>query len=290
MKYLSLLLLTAWGTLAIAQTPVVPDSLTHCGVSSSFMEKDIDPALLQRMKTQWENYARQSPANGRLSADDPVLVVPVMFHIAHRGEDVGSGSNVSEGQIQAALANLNNIFRARGNYTAANDARIEFVLANCTGIDRANASGVPNFLNQGVIWTDYNQQQQVKALFGTYQNKFVNIYVSHSISGAGAFASFGGDMFIPSSEFPKMNSSNSRSLTFAHEMGHSLFLRHTFEGDNSCLGCPNNNVVCPANGNPAIDGDQVADTPPHRVFDLGYNTPGYALNPCTAEPFSDGSG
>jgi len=285
MKYTVLLLLTVLTLQAAAQTP---DSLTRCGVNSAFMEKNIDLELLHQMQIQWEDYAQHSKSNGRLSGDDPVLVVPVMFHIAHRGESVGFGSNVSESQIQAALANLNNIFRARGNYAAGNDTRIEFVLANCSGIDRADASGVSNFSAQGVIWTDYNQQQQVRALFGTYQDKVVNIYVSHAISGAGGFASYGGDMFILASEFPRVSSSNAKSLTFAHEMGHCLFLSHTFEGDNSCLGCANDNIVCPANDNPLTEGDQVADTPPHRVFDLNYNTPANANNTCTGQPFSEG--
>ena len=72
---------------------------------------------------------------------------------------------------------------------------------------------------------------------------------------------------------------------FAHELGHSLFLNHTFAGDNSCLGCSNDHVVCPANGDPFNNGDQVADTPPHRVSDLNYYTSANAVNPCTNESF-----
>ncbi len=285
MKYLSLLLLTGWATLAAAQNPTVPDTLLPCGVTSSFMEKNIDPQLLQQMNAQWEAYSKQSKANGRLSADDPVLMVPVMFHIAHRGEAVGSGSNLSEGRIQAALATLNTIYRARGKYAAANDTRIEFVLANCSGIDRADASGVPNFLSKGVIYTDGNQQQQIKALFGTYQDKVLNIYVSHAILDASGFAYYGGDLFITAGEFPRADGLYATARIFAHEVGHSLFLYHTFQGDKSCSGCPPENVICPVNTNPLTDGDQVADTSPHRVQDLGFNTLPTAINPCTDTPF-----
>lgn len=288
MKYLSLLLLAGSYTIAVAQTPPALDTLLPCGVNDSFLEKSIDPQLLQQMKAQWQAYSQQNEVKGQLSADDPVLVVPVMFHIAHLGEGVGAGSNISEGQIQTALATLNAMYRARGRYATANDTRIEFVLANCSGTDRADASGVPNFLNQGVIWADGDQQQQVRALFGTYQDKFVNIYVSHTITGAGAFAYYGGDMFIPISIFSKSGSTYASSLLFAHEMGHSLFLHHTFQGDNSCLGCSNENVICPLNDDPTYYGDQVTDTPPHRVFDLSYATPPEAINNCTGEPFGIG--
>ncbi|MFB9292029.1 M43 family zinc metalloprotease [Persicitalea jodogahamensis] len=284
MKYFSLFLLAGFTTVAAAQTPVAPDSLPRCGVTSSFLEKNIDPQLLQQMNTQWQANSKKSKANGRLSADDPVLVVPVMFHIAHLGEAVGEGSNLSEGRIQAALAALNNIYRARGQYADANDTRIEFVLANCSGIDRANASSVPDFINKGVIYGGSNQQQ-VKDIFGPYQNKFINIYVSHMMTGAGGYAYYGGDMFITTYGLPNKGNQPEGVRLLAHELGHSLFLDHTFSGDNSCLGCSNDNVACPANGNPFNNGDQVADTPPHRVYDLNYFTPAYATNPCTNEPF-----
>ena len=282
MKYLSLLLLAGSYTIAVAQTP--PDTLLPCGVTSSFLEKNIDPQLLKQMNAQWEVYSKQSKANGLLSDGDPVLVVPVMFHIAHLGEAVGQGSNLSEGRILATLAVLNNIYRARGQYADANDTRIEFVLANCTGIDRANASGVPDFINKGVIYGG-NNQQQVKDVFGSYQNKFINIYVSHTVTGAGGFAYYGGDMFISMYGLPNKGDQPEGIRLLAHELGHSLFLNHTFAGDNSCLGCSNNNVVCPANGDPFNNGDQVADTPPHRVSDLNYYTSASAINPCTNESF-----
>ncbi|GAB2772878.1 hypothetical protein GCM10027275_14780 [Rhabdobacter roseus] len=289
MKHIALLLLTSLTIRVAAQAPVISDSLLPCGVTDSFLTKQIDPQVLKQMNSQWEEYSKRSTAKGRLSAEDPVLVVPVIFHIAHRGEALGSGSNLSEGRIQAALAILNNIFRARGKYASANDTRIEFVLANCSGIDRADASGVPNFLNLGVNYYDYNQIQQVTALFGTYQDKVVNIYVSHSISGASGFAYYGGDIFITTGEFPNATGYNASARVFAHEMGHSLFLHHTFQGDNSCSGCPSENVICPVNTNPLTDGDQVADTSPHRVQDLGFDTPETALNPCTDAPFGIGT-
>ncbi len=270
---------------ADGQTPTSSDTLPGCRVTGDFLERNLDPQLLNQMNAQWQEYQKQNKANGRLSAEDPIITVPVMFHIAHLGEPVGVGSNLSVGQIQASLARLNNIFRARGNSAAGNDTRIEFVLANCSGIDRANASGVADFVSQGVKQADNNQIQQVKGLFGNYQDKFVNIYVSHTITGAGGFAWFGGDMFTTIYDFSKTGERASKTFTFAHEMGHVLFLRHTFEGDNSCQTCPNENVICPPNNNPLTDGDQVADTPPHRVFDLNQNTPATAINYCTGQPF-----
>lgn len=61
---------------------------------------------MRQANAQWQAYSKQNKANRRLSANDSVLVVPVMFHIAHLGEGVGEGSNLSEGRIQAALNNI----------------------------------------------------------------------------------------------------------------------------------------------------------------------------------------
>ncbi|WP_373512258.1 M43 family zinc metalloprotease [Persicitalea sp.] len=286
MKKLSLLLILgfalAWS--ANAQTPTPSDTLPGCGVTGDFLERNIDPQLLKQMNAQWQ----RNKGKGTLSANDPIIYIPVMFHIVHLGEPIGVGSNLSEGQIQASLATLNNIFRARGKYAGVNDTRIEFVLANCSGVDRADASGVPEYASQGVVLNNGNQQQQIQQLFGPFQDKFVNIYVVHRIDQAGGFASFGGRMFITLYDFPKTNERSSSSLTFAHEIGHVLFLAHTFNGDNSGYPPNPNTTVCPPNDNPLVDGDQVADTPPHRVFDLNYNTPATDINYCTSQPFGIG--
>ena len=65
----------------------------------------------------------------------------------------------------------------------------------------------------------------------------------------------------------------------AHEMGHVLFLYHTFQGSAT-----NGTYVCPPNGNPALDGDEVTDTAPHRQFDPPACSES-ALNSCTGAPF-----
>lgn len=226
------------------------DSLFRCEVNEEFLTQHIDQNTLIKLKAQW--------ARARAEAVDPntVYTIPVMFHIAHLGEALGTGSNLSDAHIQAALLSLNNAFRAKGKWAVGTDAKIQFVLANCNGIDRANASGIPGFASSGADYRNSTIQQQVKDLFGaSVQDKYINIYVCHSLGGPGGYAWYGGDMFISI-----YNNQNIYSPALIHEMGHIFYLAHTFEGDNG--------IDCPPNGDPLSQGDYVADTEPHRLADL----------------------
>ncbi len=277
--FISLLLSASFLTAAFAKKIPATDSLPGCGVSGDFLERNIDPQLLDQMNAAWQTHQQQNKANGRVSADDQVLYVPVMFHIVHLGEAVGAGSNVTEAQVQVGLANLNNAFRARGRlYTGASDTKIEFVLANCSGVDRADASGVTDYLEKGAIFQDYNQNNQIRQLFGGEKQKYINIYVCRAITDAGAFAGYGGDMFVSYTNFSKTGSRYASAYDIIHEMGHCLFLKHTFEGEGE-------GSVCPANNNPFMDGDEVTDTDPHLKDDLNLFTKSTDINRCTNAPY-----
>ena len=89
------------------------------------------------------------------SAND-IYTIPVVVHVLHLGEQLGVGTNTSDAQIQSAINNLNDVYRGQ---TAGSpvDFEIEFALAqqdpNCSahsGINRINASSVPNYSTGGV--------------------------------------------------------------------------------------------------------------------------------------------
>ena len=85
-----------------------------------------------------------------------VYNIPVVVHVLHLGEAVGTGTNISDAQIQSAITNLNDVYRGNtANSTI--DFEIQFSLAqqdsNCnahSGINRINASSVPNYSMGGV--------------------------------------------------------------------------------------------------------------------------------------------
>ena len=57
-----------------------------------------------------------------------VLTIPIVIHVLHLGEAEGTGTNISEAQIQSSIDNLNDYYRGQIP-TSTVDFEIEFVLA-----------------------------------------------------------------------------------------------------------------------------------------------------------------
>jgi len=82
-----------------------------------------DPARYQQfmnLETFTANYvSNQNGVHQRLINPNGVIVIPVVVHILHRGESIGTGRNISMAQIQSQIDVLNEDFR-RLNADAAN--------------------------------------------------------------------------------------------------------------------------------------------------------------------------
>ena len=214
------------------------------------------------------------------SKSHQIYTVPVVVHVLHLGEPIGAGTNISDAQIQAAVSGLNNRFR--GVNGIGTDTEIEFCLASqnpdgcpTTGINRVNASAVPNYSAKGMsLYNGCGAADEVtlKDLSKWTSYYYYNIWVVNLIEcstlTASGFASpptgtpYDGTVILASAM-------NALSNTLAHEVGHGFGLLHTFEEDNF-------GVQCPPNANCLLDGDEVCDTPPHKQADCG------ATNPCSA--------
>jgi len=227
------------------------------------------------------------------SAKATLLTVPVVVHVLHLGESVGTGTNISDAQIQSAIDNMNDCYDGIGTYTT--DTDIQFRLAaqdpNCsatTGIVRVNASGTSDYSTNGITndpGTSLNEVA-VKALSKWPNSDYYNIWIVAGIDGNMGGAGVQGYAYFPGSSSSKdgavvlynsfgydptetlgynLKSNTNYNLTANHELGHALNLYHTFEGDDS-----NSDGIadqCPANADPSTDGDQCADTDPHRRDD-----------------------
>ncbi|NCP46525.1 MAG: hypothetical protein GW818_08950, partial [Flavobacteriales bacterium] len=96
----------------------------------------------------------------KVSKAGATYVVPVVVHVMHKGEAVGSGSNISEADINQGILQLNERFRkVAGSLGDGNgvDVDIEFALAirdpsgNCTnGIVRVDMTSSSAYMNFGV--------------------------------------------------------------------------------------------------------------------------------------------
>ena len=200
--------------------------------------------------------------------------VPVVVHVVHLDEPIGTGSNISDAQVIGAIDGLNERWQAIIGDGA--DMGFEFCLARrspagtpTSGIVRVSGASVPGFAADGISWNGGAgaDEAAVKALSTWPQANYYNIWVVHTIGGGvGGYAYFpnGGPL---DGTVIRSGAMTYNSTTLTHELGHGFNLAHTFQGDND-------NTSCPPNDDCTVDGDGVCDTPPHKEGDCG------GTNPC----------
>ena len=152
--------------------PLSEDSgKTKTGIKSDICGTDFihnqkmktDAAYRKRYQKSVEAIKKTNFKNFKM-ATVGVRQVPVVVHVMHKGESVGTGTNISDEDVKRGIQYLNNYWRkASGTpgYRDGADMKIEFALAvqdpngNCTnGINRVNMSGVPAYVNNGVNFSN----------------------------------------------------------------------------------------------------------------------------------------
>lgn len=214
--------------------------------------------------------------------------VPLVVHVLHLGEPIGTGTNISDAQIYSAIESLNKAYRKEsGSIYDGNgvDTDIEFCLASkdpsgnpTTGINRINATGTADYENIGIN-SDSNEVQ-LKALSFWDNTQYYNIWVVSEIDDNNGGAGVQGYAYYPpGGVFTEdgtvvlhnafgfdptlslgfnLKSYTNLNITLIHELGHGLDVYHTFREDVNGTTCPPNN-----SGQCANEGDYVCDTPPH---------------------------
>ncbi|KJD33340.1 hypothetical protein PK35_05635 [Tamlana nanhaiensis] len=247
----------------------------------------------QKMKTDADYKARHLNAISAFSKvtaknskkPNGILQVPVVVHVMHKGEAIGSGTNISDEDVKRGVQYLNNFWRkVAGSHGDGDgvDMQIEFALAvqdengNCTnGINRVDMSSVPAYVNNGVNRSntggipDYSGDSELNSLkeYANWNpNNYYNVWLVDEIdnkncSSGGSYtagyayfagahgAAYDGSVVLICSFLSETSS------TWAHEMGHAFNLQHTFNGDDA------ENGICGDDG--------IFDTPSHiRTSDI----------------------
>jgi threonine synthase len=217
-----------------------------------------------------------------------VYTIPVVVHVIHLGEAIGTGTNISTTIIQQVIDGANERFRNLiGNGTT--DVEIQFCLASrdpngnsTTGINRVDGSSVTNYSSGGIAnsssCTLSANEITIKNLSRWPNTDYYNIWVVKSVCNGewGGYAYYPGASSTVDGAVVVFNQFKYNDVSAAHELGHGFNLSHTFSGDNG-------NTTCPSNNNCAVDGDKCCDTPPHKQDDCG------GTNPCTSSGVWDNS-
>jgi len=215
-----------------------------------------------------------------------VYYIPVVVHVIHTGEMLGTPYNPTDIQIENYINLLNQSFSATFPYNpdvlnGGVDIGIQFVLAkrtpNCTptnGINRINASNNHTYVNYGVSYPSYPGISHTElANMAFWDNRdYINLWLVNRIGGGYngyAYYPVSGYSFGDGTVIQILDLNSLSPGTVTHEFGHLFDLRHTFEGYYG---------VCPPNNNCLIDGDMVCDTDPVEMSsDCDFNK----INTCT---------
>lgn len=229
-----------------------------------------NPARYQRfinLETFTTSYINnQSGATYRLADPNGIIIIPVVVHVLHRDEAIGTGLNISQAQIQSQIDVLNEDFRRlnanRVNTPAAftgvaTDYNFEFRLAcqdpngnptngvtrrftNKTGFQfSANNDGTANDNSIGIKFTNSGGEDAWPT------DRYLNIWVGNFTDGTLGYATWPADfaanpnvdgVVISTTAMGRTGNVTAPfdgGRTATHEVGHWLNLRHIW-GDATC--------------------------------------------------------
>ncbi len=242
----------------------------RCGIEAAY-----DKLFETRpdLETEYQNYLNAVPLLSQIqdntkSIAPPIITIPVVVHVLHDGEAVGTGQNISAAQVEAQLEVMNDDFLAQNSNFSSTPAQwqsvignpeIQFCLASVDpngnptdGIDRQNLAVTGSSINNS------NIESSLKPQTAWNTNLYYNIWVL-DIPGTSSGGGVLGYAYLPQGGIvgndidgvvcdyrwfggPGFNISGYKTMT--HETGHYLGLPHTF-----------------GNGTGCGDDDGIADTP-----------------------------
>lgn len=228
-----------------------------------------------------------------------VVTIPVVVHVLHNGEAVGTGPNITDAQVISQINVLNEDYRkiagtpgGTNNSGAAVDVEVEFCLAQIdpngnptNGIDRVNIG--QNGIFETSLTDAQNQMDALKPNSIWDPSQYMNMWSVgfNGFSGLLGYAQFpqgpantdgvvSDYRFFGSSDYDdgsfNLSAPYDKGRTMTHEVGHFLGLFHTFQG-----GCA---------GTGATGGDFCADTPAVATSNGGCPT---GIDSCPSDSGSD---
>lgn len=240
------------------------------------------PNYLQELRELEEQVSEAQMMGTSRSANS--YTIPVVFHVIHKGESIGQGSNISEARILSQLEILNEDF-SRSNVDAGNTpANFASVAANTNiqfCIASIDPSGSPT---NGITRHQYNNisnleyiENNIKPSTTWAPQKYLNVWIvtmpeqgilGYSYKPTSTMVGSDRDGLVVDHDHFGYISNTNKGRTATHEIGHYLGLDHMWGGNSggSPIGCSSD--------------DGIADTP--NSSGPYYNCPSFGLSSCNS--------
>ena len=232
-----------------------------CGIQASAQRCGTTEYTLNNTVAQFGGNKVASPADGRDTITDEVIVIPVVVHVLYNK----SIENISDAQILSQIEALNQDYR-RTNKDAANtplpfrkaaaDTRIVFCLAKVDPQGRPTTGIVRKFTKEPTFLADDAMKFSSRGGDDAWDaTKYLNIWVCNLFGRTLGYAVLPGSPANKDGVVIKYNvfgttgtvtAPYNKGRTATHEIGHWLGLRHLW-GDADC------------------GDDGIADTPPQQT-------------------------
>jgi len=227
-----------------------------------------------------------------------IITIPVVIHVIHSGQEVGTAPNITDAQIQSQIKVLNEDYRKMAGTPGYNtnpvgaDVQIQFALAKqdpngnpTNGIDRIS------FCKDNWVDTEFDSEVKPATIWDptSYMNIWTAKFTDSTVLGYAQFPDASGlpgldpangiansDGVVSSYDvFGSINDNDgtfilqtkyNKGRTMTHEIGHWLGLRHIWGdvtcGDDFCADTPvhhDANYGCPTVVNCDANGNEMVE-------------------------------
>ena len=231
-------------------------SQVRCGLDDYLPHKE---SIAQFEKWLSNNHRKALTPFNTPKKTKEILNIPVVFHIIHRGESLGTGTNLPDDKIREQLQILNEDFRKLNDdqiltplefLDVAADTEINFVLA------KQDHEGLPSLgiTRQQGTQNTYNRSEEEILYAENYwpAENYLNIYIADLEDYLGwatfPFSNLEGNIEINNDRLldgvaidykwlginQNTGSFNSYGRTLTHEIGHYFGLRHLWGSQQNC--------------------------------------------------------
>lgn len=248
-------------------------SQDNCATMDVLQQQLADNPVQQATMDQVEADIQHWIANNQHQRGGNIITIPVVIHIVHNGQSVGTGPNITAAQAISQIDVVNEDFRRMNADTTntlaqfvgvAADTEIEFCLATVdpqgqptTGLNRVDGG-------QG-SWSINDIESTLKPSTIWNRNHYLNMWsVNFTSGGLLGYAQFPGgpantDGVVVGYQYFGLAGGGFSGRTMTHEVGHWLNLRHiwgdggcgasdfvgdTPDSDNPNYGCPLSHTSC----------------------------------------------